>query len=200
MKVYSDYAARRTRQIVGDILALVVMGGWIWLGVSVYNLIMDLADFGVQMEEAGAGFKSTMVDVSKTLGDVPLIGGGIRAPFDGASDAGAALETAGQQQQEAVLQLATVLGAGIAILPVLSVLLLWLIPRVRFARRASAAQRQVNGGASLELLALRALATQKIATLETLSADPLSDWKRGDPEVVRALAQLELRSAGVRID
>lgn len=200
MKVYSDYAARRTRQIVGDILALVVIGGWIWLGVSVYNLIMDLADFGVQMEEAGAGFKSTMVDVSKTLGDVPLIGGGIRAPFDGASDAGAALETAGQQQQEAVLQLATVLGAGIAILPVLSVLLMWLIPRVRFARRASAAQRQVNGGASLELLALRALATQKIATLETLSADPLSDWKRGDPEVVKALAQLELRSAGVRID
>jgi len=200
MKLYSDFAVRRTRQILGDVFAAAVIGAWIWLGFFVYELVMNLADFGVQMEEAGAGFKTAMTDVSKNLGDVPLIGGGIRAPFDGASDAGAALESAGIEQQTAVEQLAIGLGLGISILPILSVLLLWLIPRIRFARRASTAKSEMAAGASLDLLALRALSTQRLSTLSKLDADPLAAWRRGDEHVVKALAQLELRSAGVRID
>jgi hypothetical protein len=200
MKLYSDFPARRTRQILGDLFAVGLIGAWIWLGVFVYELVMNLSDFGVQMEDAGSQFRETMTEVSSTLGDVPLIGGGIRAPFDGASDAGAALEAAGVQQQVAVQQLATGLGIGIAVLPVLTILVIWLVPRIRFALKASATKKQLGAGASLDLLALRALSTQKLSTLTALDSDPLAAWRRGDTQVVKALAQLELRSSGVRLD
>jgi len=200
MKLYSDFPARRTRQILGDVFSLGLIGLWIGLGVFVYNLIMDLAAFGVQMEDAGSQFRETMTEVSSTLGDVPLIGSGIRAPFDGASDAGAALESAGVQQQVAVQQLATGLGIGIAVLPVLTILVIWLVPRIRFALKASATKAQVKTGANLDLLALRALSNQKMSSLTAIDSDALAAWRRGDERVVKALAQLELRSSGVRIE
>lgn len=199
MKLYSDFGPRRTRQIIGDVLALAAIAAWAWLGVAVYQLVENLSAFGVQMEEAGAGFKQTMTEVGDTLGGVPLIGGGIRAPFDGASGAGGALEAAGQSQQVAVNQLATGLGIGIAALPILTILVLWLVPRIRFARRAGRAKAIVKSGAGIDLLALRALATQKISALTTVDPDAMAAWRRGDETVMRALAQLELKSSGVRL-
>ena len=127
MKLYSDFGPRRSRQIVADVTALALIGAWVWLGITVYSLIENLAVYGVQMEDAGAGFRETMTQVGETLGGIPLIGGGIRTPFDGASEAGGALEAAGQSQQVAINQLATVLGIGIAALPILTILLLWLL-------------------------------------------------------------------------
>lgn len=199
MKLYSDFGPRRTRQIIADLLALAAIAAWVWLGFFVFQLIENLAVFGRQMEDAGAGFKDTMTEVGETLGGVPLIGGGIRVPFDGASGAGAALEQAGQSQQVAVSQLATGLGIGIAALPILTILLLWLIPRIRFAKRAGRAKAIVDTGAGIDLLALRALATQKISALNKVDAEPMAAWRRGDETVMRQLAQLELRASGVRL-
>jgi hypothetical protein len=199
MKIYSDFAARRTRQIVADVLALGAIALWIWFGYTVFKLIGDLAVFGVQMEDAGAGFEQTMTEVGDTLGGVPLIGPGIRVPFDGASAAGGTLEAAGQAQQDAVLQLATTLGIGTAALPVLMILIVWLVPRIRFIRRAGRARAVVTADAGLDLLALRALTTHKLSEIMKVDADALGAWRRGEPEVVRRLAQLELRSSGVRL-
>ncbi|MGV8886251.1 MAG: hypothetical protein ACOH1T_11790 [Microbacteriaceae bacterium] len=200
MKLYSDYPAHRSRQILADVFAVTAVAAWVWLGVFVYQLVLGLNSFGVQMEEAGAGFRQKMTEISEALADVPLIGGGIKAPFDGASDAGASLEVAGQQQQVAVQQLATGLGLGISVLPIIMILLLWLIPRLRFVRQAGALQKQLRTGASLDLLALRALSTQKLSALAKIDADPLAAWRRGDAAIVRSLAQLELQASGVRID
>ena len=199
MKLYSDFVPRRTRQIVADVLAVIAIGAWIWLGVFVYRLVMNLSDFGVQMEQAGAGFKDTMRQVGDALGRVPVIGSGISVPFNDASQSGAALESAGQSQQVAVAELATGLGVGIAALPALTILLLWLIPRVRFARRASKAQSVVNTAAGVDLLALRALTSQRISALDRIDSDPMAAWRRGDQEVMRKLAQLELKSLGLRM-
>lgn len=199
MKLYSDFGPRRTRQIVGDVLALAAIAAWVWLGITVYQLVENLSAFGVQMEQAGAEFKETMTEVGETLGGVPLIGSGIRAPFDGASGAGGALEAAGQSQQVAVNQLATGLGIGIAALPIVMILVLWLVPRVRFVRRAGRASAIVKSGAGIDLLALRALATQKISALSAVDPDAMAAWRRGDDAVMRKLAQLELKSSGVRL-
>ena len=199
MKLYSDFGPRRTRQIIGDLVALAAIAAWVWLGITVYQLVENLAGFGVQMEEAGAGFKETMTEVGETLGGIPVIGGGIRAPFDGASGAGGALEAAGQSQQVAVNQLATGLGIGIAVLPIIMILVLWLVPRIRFVRKAGRAKAIVKSGAGIDLLALRALATQKISALATVDPDAMAAWRRGDETVMRALAQLELKSSGVRL-
>jgi len=199
MKFYSDFAAHRSRQITVDVLAVAFMAAWIWLGVFVHSLVIGLTDFGVQMQQAGAGFRETMTDVGDDLGSVPLIGGGIRGPFDSASDAGATLEAAGASQQVAVQNLATGLGLAIAVLPVLAILALWLVPRIRFARRASTAKRLVSAGAGVDLLALRALTTQRLTTLSAIDADPMAAWRRGDTAVMRSLAALELKSSGVRL-
>jgi len=199
MKIYSDYAGHRSRQILVDVLSLAAIAAWAWLGYTIYALVMNLADFGVQMEEAGEGFKDTMTEVGNNLGDVPLIGGGIRAPFDAASDAGASLESAGQAQQDAVQQLATGLGVGIAVLPILTILIFWLVPRIRFARRAGVAKQLVKSGASVDLLALRALANQKLAAIAAVAPDPAGAWRRNEPAVIAALANLELRSSGVKL-
>jgi len=198
MKLYSDFGPRRTRQIVADLIALGLIAGWVWLGVTVYSIISSLAVYGVQMEDAGAGFRETMTQVGESLGAVPLIGGGIRVPFDGASQAGGALEAAGQSQQEAINQLATVLGIGIAALPILMILLLWLLPRLRFVRRAGRAQKIMAGGAGIDLLALRALANQDITTLAAVDTDAMAAWRRGDDQVMRKLAALELKESGIR--
>lgn len=199
MRIYSDFAGRRTRQIVGDVAAVVAIGLWIWFGVTVFQLVQGLASWGVQMEEAGAGFSGTMQDIGETLGGIPLIGPGIRVPFDGAGSAGQALEEAGQAQQEAVLQLATTLGIGIPLLPILTILAIWLIPRILFIRRAGRAHEVVKAQAGMDLLALRALSTQKLSAILAVDPDALGAWRRGDQAVVRQLAQLELRAAGVRI-
>jgi hypothetical protein len=199
MKFYSDYPARRTRQIITDVLAAAAIAAWIWLGVAIYQLVMNLSDFGVQMEESGAGFRSTMTDISDNLSGVPLIGDGIKAPFDGASDAGLALERAGQAQQVAVQQLATGLGIGIAVLPVLMILIVWLVPRLRFARKARTALQLSTNPASVDLLALRALASRKLSLISEVHPDAAAAWRSGDTEVIRALASLELKASGVRL-
>ena len=199
MTLYSDFGPRRTRQIIGDVFALALIGAWVWLGITVYQLVENLAGFGVQMEEAGAGFKDTMTEVGATLGGIPLIGGGVRAPFDGASGAGGALEAAGQSQQEAVHQLALGLGIGIAALPIVMILVLWLVPRIRFARKRRRTKDIATSGAGIDLLALRALATQKISALSKVDPDAMAAWRRGDEGVMRALAHLELKSSGVRL-
>lgn len=199
MKLYSDYGARRTRQIFGDIVAIVLIGLWVWFGVGVFQLVDGLSGYGQGMIDAGSGIEEAMSDVGEQLGGVPLVGAGIRAPFDAASEAGAALVEAGVAQQEAVHRLALGLGIGIPALPVLTILLLWLVPRIRFARGAARAREALSTSAGLDLLALRALATQRLATVTAIAPDALDAWRRGDRLVVRRLAELELRSAGIRL-
>ena len=200
MKLYSDFTRRRTGQITIDVIATLSIAAWVWFGVTIYQLVSNLSAFGVQLQQAGAGFRQTMTDVGENLGSIPVIGGGIRAPFDGASGAGAALEQAGLDQQIAVNQLATVLGIGIAALPIAMILLIWLIPRLRFVRRAGNAQAIMASKAGVDLLALRALANQKMAVIAEVDPDAMAAWRRGDETVMHRLAQLELRSAGVRLD
>ncbi|TQO18556.1 hypothetical protein FB472_0075 [Rhodoglobus vestalii] len=198
MQLYADYAPRRARQVTGDIVALVFIVVWIALGVWVYQLIAAFQQLGIQMQQAGAGFRSTMVELGDTLGSVPLIGTGIRVPFDGASDAGAALETAGQSQQATVLAAATAVGVIISVVPIALILLLWLLPRIRFAQRATEAKNLLSTPGGTDLLALRALSSQKLSVLSEISSEVASQWRAGDRATAARLAQLQLRSLGVR--
>ena len=199
VKLYSDFAPRRTRQIVADVVAIALILAWVWLGATVYGAIRSLEAFGQQMQDAGAGFRANMDDLGDRLGSVPLLGSGIRAPFDGASSAGSALEAAGVSQQELTQQLATTVGVGVALLPILVILAAWLIPRLRFAIRAGRTQTLVRTGVSLDLLALRALSNQRLRAIAAISPDALGAWQRRDPVVVKQLAALELQSSGIRV-
>lgn len=199
MKLYSDFGPRRARQIAVDVVAVAFIIAWIALGATVHGLITGLASYGKQIQDAGSGFRDTMTEVGDTLGGIPLIGEGVRAPLDGASDAGGALEQAGRSQQDLVHQLALGLGIGVAVLPILMILVVWLLPRIRFSRRAGHARTLVRAGAGVDLLALRALTNQKIPTLAKIDPDAIGAWRRGDEAVMRRLAALELEASGVRL-
>lgn len=199
MSIYADFGPRRTRQIIADVVAIVVIFLSIMLGVAVHGAISVLGGVWAQLEDAGTGFEDTMGEIGETLGDVPLIGGGIRGPFDAASGAGGSLADAGRTGQAAVETLATIAGLGVALLPIALVLLIWLWPRIRFVRRAATTRAILRLPDGEAILALRALDDATAQELSAISDHPVRAWQAGDHVVINRLAALEARESGVRL-
>ena len=199
MKLYSDFAGRRTAQIFADLIGIGLIALAIWGAVLIHAAIVLLDEVGKSLKGAGDGFQKTMSDAGDTLGGVPLIGGGIRAPFDAASGAGGLLAQAGQAQQNLVDTAALVIAVASAVLPILVILFFWLRPRLRFARRATRAYRVSQLADGVQLLALRALVDGDARELHAVAERPVEAWRHGEASAVRALAALELREAGVRL-
>ena len=198
VKLYSDVGAQRVGQVVGDLLLL----GWIAfctaLGLFVFKITNALGYPGRKAGEAGDGLAGDLHRMSEPVGKVPAVGDQLRAPIDGAASAAARLAEAGRDQAHAVEQLAYLL-AGVTIgLPVFFALLIWLPRRIRFSRRASAAQKFIDNAADLDLFALRAMANQPMHRLAKISDDPVTAWREGDSAMIAQLADLELRSSGLR--
>lgn len=199
MNLYADFPARRTRQIVADVAALVVVVVAIVLGVVVRNAIAALGSIWVRLEEAGVGFESTMGEIGENLGGVPLIGAGIRGPFDTAAGAGESIAAAGRTGQAAVETVAGFAGLGVALAPLALLLLVWVWPRVRFARRAAETRALLRLADGEQLLALRALDDARARELSAVSPAAVTGWRAGDAGVIRGLAALEARRTGVRL-
>lgn len=198
MKLYADLPGRRTLQLLADAGVLAWAALWAWVGRAVHDATLALATPGRQLEDAGSGFRDRMSEAGETVRDLPLVGDRVATPFEEASGAGTTIEQAGTDLVTAVEQLAQVLGWVTALVPILLVTAVWLLLRGRFVRRASAAQRFIDGAADLDLFALRAMARQPMHRLARLSDDPTGAWRRGDEQTIRALAQLELRDCGLR--
>jgi hypothetical protein len=136
--------------------------------------------------------------LSEPIGRVPAVGDQLRSPIDGAAGAAGQMAQAGRDMAHAVEQLAYVLAGVTIALPVLFAVLIWIPRRVRFSRRATAAQRFIDSAADLDLFALRAMANQPMHKLAKISDDPVTAWRERDPTVIAELATLELRSNGIK--
>lgn len=196
MRLYAAAPARRARQVLGDLMLVAWIGGWAWAGRAVHDLTFTLGRPGRATADAADQMAGRFHDVEGRVGAIPGVGDGLAAPFSGAADAAESLAAAGRSQAETVTDLALLVGVAVAVIPVLLVVVLYVPPRIRFARRASAARR--FSGTGPELLALRALANQPLRALAQVSEDPVSAWRDGDPAVVHRLADLELRALGLR--
>ena len=139
-----------------------------------------------------------MTSAGDNVDDLPLLEDRVATPFRSAAGVGSELEQVGNDLVSAVERLALVLAVTTALVPVLIVGLVWLVLRLRFVRRASAAQRFIDAAPDLDLFALRAMANQPMPRLAKVSEDPAGAWRRGDPDVIHALALLELRECGLR--
>lgn len=190
---------RRARQLTGDVVAVLLLLGCLWIGNGVHDLTNQLAGPGRSLEAAGSSLGDRLAEAGSAAKEVPVVGEELATPFTGASDAGRTLEGAGVQQQAAVGTLANALGWLSGGVPALLVLALWLPRRLRFARQAAPARRLLDAGVSLDVFALRALARQPVAALERLEGDVAAGWRAGDPAVVEALAGLELRELGLDV-
>lgn len=198
MKLYADAPTRRTRQVAGDALLVVWVVVWWLVARAVRGATLLLAEPGRRMDQAGTGLAQKLRDAGSAVDGTPLIGDKLRAPLDGAGGAAEQFAAAGISQVHAVERLAFWLSLSSGAIPILIALAVYVPARWRFARQATAAQRFVDAAADLDLFALRALGRQPMHRLARISDDPAGAWRRGDPVVVRELAVLELRDAGLR--
>jgi hypothetical protein len=198
MKLYADLPGRRATQLAADLLVVAWVALWAHLGRVVHDAVQQLAAPARRLESAGAGFGQSMDDASRTLRRVPVVGDQLHAPFDRAAATGAGIAGAGHDLGAAVVHLALVLGWATALVPIVIVAGAWFVWRLRFARQATAAQRLVDADADVDLFALRAMSRQPLPRLARVSNDPVGAWRTGDRHVIRALAALELKEAGLR--
>ncbi|MDQ6687899.1 MAG: hypothetical protein M3Z50_09895 [Actinomycetota bacterium] len=197
MKLYADLPVRRTLQAAGDLLLVLWVVAWIKLGDIIHDSTMLLAKPGHEINYSATGLAARLRDAGSAVGGVPLIGKDVSKPFDSAAGAADQLAAAGRSQVAAVHTLAFWLGLCVTLIPVLIGLALHLPRRIQFVRRATAGQRVLSSSDDLELFALRALARRPLDQLARISTDPAGDWRAGDPDVVRRLAELELRAGGL---
>jgi hypothetical protein len=199
MKLYSDIPARRTRQILGDAWLVIWSVLWIWIAAHLHGLVMNLAVPGQAMADGATSLAGNIDSAGTSVGGLPLVGESLQTPFQGMGDAARAIASAGAAEADAVSKLALFLSISLAFLAIASYLILWLPLRIAFVRKATAARELAHASDDLDLFALRALARQPLTVLVKIDPDPAAAWRRGDRRVTRALAELELRSEGLRL-
>ena len=198
MKLYADSSIRRTRQMVGDVLLLVWVLVWWLVAQAVHDATLQLATPGRELNEAGSGLADQLRDAGSAVDDAPLVGDDLSGPFEGAGNAADQLANAGSGLVDAVDKLAFWLSLSVGAVPILIALAVYVPARWRFVRTATASQRFIDAAADLDLFALRAIGRQPMHRLATVSDDPAGAWRRGDQDVIRKLALLELRDVGLK--
>ncbi len=197
MKLYADLTGRRTVQILSDLFVLGWVVGWIWAGRTVHDATLALRKPADTLASAGGPLRDNMTGAGDQLGRLPGIGDDLRRPFLSAAATGNQIISAGRDLGLAVDRLALILGILIAVIPIVIVVGVWLALRIRFVRRATAAQKFIDADADLDLFALRAMARQPMHKLAAISDDPAGAWRRRERSTVRDLALLELRACGL---
>jgi hypothetical protein len=197
VKLYADRRGRTFAQILGDLSAVAWTILWVRLAWIVHDSVLTLGAPGRGLEDAGGGLERSLRSAAETASRVPLVGDELRSPLEAAAGAGRTLAQAGRDQQQVVADVATTLAVVTLVLP-LTLVLWWLVRRLRWVREATAARRLLDRDPDASLLALRALARQPLSRLGALAADPAAGWRNGDPDTVAALAELELARLGVR--
>jgi hypothetical protein len=197
MTWYSEIPARRARQIAGDLWLVAWSALWIWVAFRLYDLVMNLAGPGQAISDSANDLAAQFDDAGGAVAQVPLIGDALRSPFDGMGTAAIAIADAGQTLADAVGVLARFLAIALGVLGIASWAMVWVPVRIAFIRRATAARRLLDATEDLDLFALRAMARQPLHLLARISDDPAGAWRRGDRDVISALASLELRAEGL---
>lgn len=195
---YAETSARRSRQLTADVLVLLWCAAWVLVGVAVHGAVAALAAPALALADGTDRTADELREAAGGVADLPLVGEDVAAPFESAADAVGRLTAGSAGLAEQVQDLAVLVGVLVPLTPVCLVLLVWLPARLRSARRAGAARALLDAGADPQLFALRALATQPLHRLGGVSADPVGDWRRGDPAVTARLAGLELERLGLR--
>ena len=172
MKWYADSPGRRTFQIVADVFLLCFLAVCVWLGKEVNDGISTLRGPADGLTSAGDSFRDNMSGAAETVGGIPLVGDGLKSPFEALSGSGQRLADVGTSVASTVDTVARTVGIVVAVFPIVVALLVWAFFRIRFVRRATAASRLVGSEGSMELFALRALTRQPLRRLAPLGSGP----------------------------
>ncbi|WRZ95384.1 hypothetical protein OHB54_44020 [Streptomyces sp. NBC_01007] len=200
MRLYAQTPARRSRQVLADLIAVALIAAAVWFALAVRDAILLLAEPGRKAQSAGDSLADGLGDAGDAASKVPFVGGSLKKPLLSAADAATGLSDAGQSLEDLVGRVATLAAVALIVLSVAFVLLLWLPPRLHWIRRSATTRRLLDAPGGADLLALRAL-TGPQRDLAAVSAPPggLADaWRRGDQQVIADLSKVTLRQAGLR--
>ena len=199
MRLYPDIPAARRSAIVRDVVVLLLLVLFAWLGLKVHDSVQSLASVPRGVADSGGAIRDGFSSAGDAVGAAPVIGGSLRDALRnaGASTGGQITET-GRAGVRDVNHLANVLGWLMFLLPAL-VLLAGFVPgRVRDVRRLTAAARAVGPALTPERrhsLAARAAYGLPYERLMPHTRDPLGDLEAGRYDGLVAAA---LEDAGVR--
>lgn len=202
MTRYLPYSTRPFRlfgQLMSDITISLWTVIWVFVGFAVHEAIATIAEAGRQVEVGSKGVAGNLASAGHSAHNIPLLGDALGQPLNAASQAAMDIAGAGHELDTTASWLAWVLALAVALPPILAVTMPWLYLRIRFFRRKWVVTALAATAAGQQLLALRALANRSPAKLAAVSADPVGGWRYEDPVVIRGLAVLELRAAGVRL-
>ena len=195
---YATTPGRLLAQLTSDAVVVVWTVVWVLVGLAVHSAVSSIAAVGRQLNDGATGVSDNLNSAGDSTDDVPLIGEALSKPLRAASRAALDIAGAGHSLDSTATWLAVVLGLAVAAPPILFVALPWLVLRIRFFRRKWTALTLAATPAGEQLLALRALANRPLAKLAAVSIDPVGAWRRDDAIAIRGLANLELRSSGIR--
>lgn len=194
---YATTPARLAAQLVSDVVVGSWTAVWVLVGIGVHTALATIARVGTQVRDGATGIADNLGSAGQSADRIPLVGDAVSTPLRAASEAALGLAGAGENLYTTSTWLAVLLAIAVAAPPILAVGMPWLVLRLRFFRRKLTVTALARTPAGEQLLALRALANRPLPTLTAITADPVGAWRREDPAVIRGLAALELRSAGV---
>jgi hypothetical protein len=200
MRFYPALSAQRVRTVLRDLVVLLALSLFVWLGLEVHNAVDQLAVLGTGVEDAGREIQGGFDTAAEAVHGVPIVGGDLA---DGLSDAGRAsggeLAERGQEGRESVHRLANLLGLVTFLIPALLVLSGTLPDRISQIRGLTAAERVLGGPLDPDrrrLLAMRAAFSLPYGELVRYTRDPFGDLAAGRYDALIAAA---LEEAGLRL-
>lgn len=198
MKLYAERPVRLIRQIVFDLAVL----AWMWTWWRIAHRVNDTADVSTvgakKLETNADSLSGNLSEAGQRLRKVPLVGDTLQSPFDKSAGAAKQISFAGRDMAVGIDDLGDLLGYLTAATPFALAVLVWALLRIPNARKASQAARLRHSTAGREVLALRALQTRGAADLLTVSQRPAASWREGDAPATQGLADLHLKSLGLR--
>ncbi|MBV8862243.1 MAG: hypothetical protein JO082_11990 [Mycobacterium sp.] len=196
---YSTRPMRLLAQLFSDVSVTIWTAIWAVVGLAVHDAIAVIGKAGRQIETGSEGVANNLASAGHGAQHIPLLGKVVSKPFTAAADAALDIAGAGHSLHATAGWLSVLLAVAVAAPPILAVTMPWLFLRIRFFRRKWVVTALAGTPEGEQLLALRALANRPPAKLVQISPDPVGAWRREDFWTIRALAALELRSAGIRV-
>jgi hypothetical protein len=200
VQIYPTVPEARVATVARDLLVVLALALFIFLGVKVHDTVDQLAVLGSGVTDAGGAVRSGFKDAADAVGDVPLVGGPLGDGLASAgSGAGSPIEDVGRKGEQSAHDLANLLGVVTALIPSLLLLGYFLPRRITQIRGLSAAAlvlARPNDADRRELIARRAAFDLPYGTLVRYTRDPLGDLRQGrfDPLVAAALDDAGLRA------
>ncbi|MFA9445582.1 hypothetical protein [Egicoccus sp. AB-alg6-2] len=195
MKLYADVASVRARQVLGDVLVLVVTWLVVRQAARVRRQLLDFRSAAERVESAGRNVVRGADAAGSALQDVPVVGGALSAPFGAVADAGRDLSAAGTDAGAAIEGLGLFVPLLLVGLVLGYVLFRYLPGRLAWMRETAEVARVLGTADGERLLAHRAVAGRPLRLLRQSVVDPGAALAHGD---WAPLAAVELQELGLR--